>query len=203
MMPFENGSTHATSNNASVTESSDNHTHNIGSSEDNTIQKKFPPIQERLKRAGAGAGVQRMEPSFWGKEYISVQSKQFLSAHIDDQQHRSILRKAIGIVLIQMSANEGFKRFGERAVAAMIKELKQLNDGAMPGKPAVGPIDPDTLTSDEKMKALEAVNLIKEKRNGNIKGRTCANGKKQRRYVAEGEIISSPTASLQLVSSLA
>ena len=96
-----------------------------------------------------------------------------------------------------MSANEGFKQFGKRAVAAMIKELKQLDDGTMPGKRAVAPINPDTLTSDEKMKALDAVNLIKEKRDGSIKGRTCANGAKQRKYVKEGDIISSPTASLE------
>ena len=36
----------------------------------------------------------------------------------------------------------------------------------------------------------------KEKRNGDIKGRTCANGVKQRRYVKAGEITYSPTVSL-------
>ena len=53
----------------------------------------------------------------------------------------------MGIILTQMSANEGFRRFGQRAVAAMIKELKQLNDGAMDGKPAVCTIDPDSISS--------------------------------------------------------
>ena len=43
------------------------------------------------------------------------------------------------------------------------------------------------------------MNLIKEKINGNIKGRTCVNGSKQRRYIKEGEIISSPTASLESI----
>ena len=74
------------------------------------------------------------------------------------------MRKAVGIVLTQMSAAKGIAKFGERAVAAMIKELKQLDEGPMPGKRAVAPVNPDTLSKDEKSRALEAVNLIKEKR---------------------------------------
>ena len=69
----------------------------------------------------------------------------------------------------------------------------------MKGKPAVGPINPDDLSDDDKKKALEAVNLIAEKRNGDLKGRTCANGKKQRKFVKEGEILSSPTVSLESI----
>ena len=98
-----------------------------------------------------------------------------------------------------MSAAKGISMFGERAVAAMIKELKQLDEGPMPGKRAVVPIDPDTLSKDEKSRALEAVNLIKEKRDGRIKGRTCANGANQRKYVKDGEIVSSPTATLESI----
>ena len=81
----------------------------------------------------------------------------------------------------------------------MFKELKQLDDGPMSGKRAVRPIDPDTLTKDQKSRVLEAVNLIKEKRDGKIKGRTCADGAKQRKYVKEGEIMSSPTAVLESI----
>ena len=33
----------------------------------------------------------------------------------------------------QMSAKAGIKRFGDRALAAMISEYKQLNTGAVPG----------------------------------------------------------------------
>ena len=91
--------------------------------------------------------------------------------------------------------------FGERAVSAMVKELKQLNDGAMPDRPVVIHQDPDVLIQDEKDRALEAVNFIKEKRNGNINGHTCANGSKQRKYVKEGEIPSSPTSSLESIMS--
>ena len=79
----------------------------------------------------------------------------------------------------------------------MFKELKQLDEGAMKGKLDVAPIDTSLLTNEDKRKALDAVNLTKEKRDGKIKGRTCANGAKQRRFVKEEDIISSPTASLE------
>ena len=85
----------------------------------------------------------------------------------------------MGIILTQMSANEGFKRFGQRAVAAMIKGLKLRDDGAMDCKPVVCTIDRNSISSKEKNRALDAVNSISEKRDGRIKGRTCANGAKQ------------------------
>jgi len=49
-----------------------------------------------------------------------------------------------------MSAKRGIKTFGERAVAAMIKEFKQIHEGPMPGKPVVRPVDPHTLSSEQK-----------------------------------------------------
>ena len=85
----------------------------------------------------------------------------------------------------------------------MIKELKQLNDGAVPGKPVVIPIDNNVLTADDKRKALDAVNIIEEKRDGRVKGRTCANGSKQRQYLKEYETVASPTVGLEsLVTTL-
>jgi len=128
-----------------------------------------------------------LEPSFDGKKYESVQNVQM------------VMKKVVHVLLTQMSAQKGFKLYGEKAVAVMFKELKQLDIGVMEGKPAVGPINPDLLSNEEKSMALEAVNLIKLKRDGNLKGRTCANGKKQRRFVKDGEIVSSPTVSLESI----
>ena len=82
------------------------------------------------------------------------------------------------VIFTQMSANAGFKKYGEAVVAAMVKEFTQLNEGAVPGKPVVVPIDATTLTDSEKKKALPAVNSIKEKWNGEIKGRPCVDGSK-------------------------
>ena len=44
---------------------------------------------------------------------------------------------------------------------------------------------------------LNTINLIKEKRNGTIKGSTCAEGRKQRQYLREDESVSSPTVYLE------
>ena len=58
----------------------------------------------------------------------------------------------------------------------MIKEFTQLNNGAVPRKPVVRPTDVNSLTPLEKKTALLAVNVIKEKFGGKLKGRRCADG---------------------------
>ena len=45
----------------------------------------------------------------------------------------------------------------------MIKSFGEIYKGLMTGKPVVTPINPEKLYFDNKMMALEAVNLIKEK----------------------------------------
>ena len=79
----------------------------------------------------------------------------------------------------------------------MYKKFNQLDKGAMPNKPVVLPQDPTKLASTEKREALEAVNLIKENLTGIIKGRTCANGSKQRIVLKDGEDFVSPMMSLE------
>ena len=58
-------------------------------------------------------------------------------------------------------------------------------------------IDPDTMPYEDKKKALNAINLIKKKRDGTIKGRKCADGSKQHLYLKEYERVASPTVSLE------
>ena len=64
----------------------------------------------------------------------------------------------------------------------MIKESKQLEEVPMPGKKVVNAINPETLSAEDKAKSPNAVNLTKQKRDGTIKGRTCADGSKQKIY---------------------
>ena len=109
----------------------------------------------------------------------------------------SLMKIACDVIFTQMSANAGIKKHGEAAVAAMIKEYTQLNEGAVPGKPVVVPTDATTLTEEEKKKALPAVNLIKEKWGGELKGRFCVDGSKERRYLKQDESVASSTAALE------
>jgi len=89
----------------------------------------------------------------------------------------------------QMSAKRGIAVFGKKAIEAIFKEFKQLHD-----KGVFRPIDPKSLTPDQKRKALREITIIKEKRCGKIKGRTCADGRPQRNYISKDES-SSPTIS--------
>jgi len=54
----------------------------------------------------------------------------------------------------------------QQVTQTMFKE--QLDAGAMSGKPVVGKVDPDFLSFKETKRALEAMNLIMEKRNDTI-----------------------------------
>ena len=148
----------------------------------------------RPKRECAGAGVKRLEPSLYGKEYTESISKQCMMHNLP------IVRRLVHFVMTQMSVKKGFRKFGNRAVASMISELKQLHAGAMEGKPVVAPVWHKDTTAEQRRKALEAVGLIKEKRSGKIKGRVCANGKKQRWYLRGDEDFSSPTALLESIT---
>ncbi len=102
---------------------------------------------------------------------------------------RELYSKTVGTSFTQMTAKRGIKMLGEAAIAALFKEYQQLKD-----LKALGRIDPDLLSEDNKHKALRAVNLIKIKRCGKVKGRTCADESVQRNYVQREEA-SSPTLS--------
>ena len=79
----------------------------------------------------------------------------------------------------QMNTKKGMHIFGECAVAGMFKERKQTKESPIPRKPVFEPQD-GKMTPLKKKKTLEAVNLIKEKRDRKIKGHTGANGSKQK-----------------------
>jgi len=161
----------------------------------------------RSKRKGAGTGIKRLVPNRNGKSYADIQSKQMMNVRnkeVKKKRNRKVanlLRAVTRVVFTQMSAKKGFKKHGQKAVSAIFKELKQLDIGAVEGRPVIEAIAHSTLTPKEKREALEAVNLIKEKRDGDIKGRTCADGSGQRRFLKEGEEYSSPTSALESILS--
>ena len=109
--------------------------------------------------------------------------------------------KALNVMFTQMSVKQGIKMFGQKAIAAIFEDLKQLNDGVLLGKPVIVPILFETLTDNDQKEALEAVNLIAQKRCGCIKGRTCANGARQRKYIKDIDSFASMTASLEAIMS--
>ena len=88
---------------------------------------------------------------------------------------------------MQYSVNKGLKVFGEAGAEAVVKELQQLhNRGVMTLKAA------HELTQQECWNALQYLMFLKQKRCGKIKGRGCADGQKQHKWLGK-EDTSLPT----------
>ena len=98
------------------------------------------------------------------------------------------------VFLVQMSAKKGIAKHGMRAIQSVLKEFTEFD-----GKEVVAPLDPDTLSHEEKKKYLITINLIIEKRDGRLKARTRADGYKQRPYITK-ERSSSPMVSTEALS---
>jgi len=93
--------------------------------------------------------------------------------------------------ILMMTVRKGIRFYGEAAIIAIFNEYKQLKDLEV-----FGEIKDEDLTPEVKMNALRAINLIKKKRCGKVKGRTVANGRPQRAYVSREEA-TSPTVSTE------
>jgi hypothetical protein len=102
-----------------------------------------------------------------------------------DGMHKYI----VGHMMTQMTANAGIRKHGGKAITALLEEFCQLDD-----KSVFKPLHAKELTTRQKKDALRAINLIKEKRCGRIKGRTCADGRPQRGLYTK-EQTASPTVS--------
>ena len=91
---------------------------------DSTVEEPMSSTQGasthvRPKRSNAGGGVARLEPSLYGKEYVEFNNKKTSAL-----AQVLLVKKLVQAILLQMSAKKGFKKYGERAVASMFKELK-------------------------------------------------------------------------------
>ena len=95
------------------------------------------------------------------------------------------------IMLTQMNVKQGLLTFGEKGNEAILKELRQLHQ-----KNALLPISKENLSYAERKKALRYLMFLKEKRDGTIKARGCADGRPRRQYTSKTEV-SSPTVSLE------
>ena len=95
----------------------------------------------------------------------------------------------------QVSAYKGIKEYDERAIAVMTKEVIQHDKRAVQNKPVIEAISYEALTDERK--ALDAVNIIELKRDGRLKGRSCANGSKQQSYLSEYDSVASLTVYLE------
>jgi hypothetical protein len=98
-------------------------------------------------------------------------------------------KSIFGYIMHQMTAQAGIKKHGKAAEEALMNEYAQLER-----LDVYESVDPITLTHEQRKGALRAINLIKEKRDGDLKGRTVADGRPQRSLYNKTET-ASPTVS--------
>jgi len=97
----------------------------------------------------------------------------------------------LGVIMTQYSLKKGLAKFGTAAEKAVTKELTQFKD-----MDVFVPMDPTKLTYEDRKRAVASLMFLKEKDTGEIKGRACANGSVQRKYIKK-EDAASPTASTE------
>ena len=119
------------------------------------------------------------------------------AAHYVLTQVANKMKADAGIRKTQMSFKEGLRRHGKAAEAALMNEFAQLE--ALDVYEAV---NARFLTRAQRRAALRAMNLIKEKRCGKIKGRTVANGRSQRSLYDKSETASPTLAKDALMLSI-
>ena len=73
------------------------------------------------------------------------------------------------VVMYQYSMKQGVKSYGDKVKQAVLNELQQLHD-----QDVGEPVDKNTMGNDEIQCTLRYLIFLKEKRDGSIKGRGCA-----------------------------
>jgi len=96
-----------------------------------------------------------------------------------------------GFAMTQYNVNQGLKLFGHAGETAVSTELEQLHS-----RRVIEPKHHHELTVNEPLDALIYLMFLKEKHTGQIKGRGCADGRKQRLYMQK-EDTTSPTVSIE------
>jgi hypothetical protein len=97
-------------------------------------------------------------------------------------EHKKKQKKKYKPKASQYSLEAGLKHFGERGEMAVSKELKQFNVYDV-----FKPLYADKLSKEEKLKALKSLIVFREKQDGNVKARSCANRSVQREHATKEE----------------
>ena len=124
-----------------------------------------------------------------GSDKFGMQLLQHSVEHVKESPGEFYDKYVCHHMFNQMPAKKGIEKHGQAAIDALLNELAQLDDMAV-----FEGLDPNSLMRAEKAEALRAINLIKEKRCGTIKGRTVADGRGQRDKYNRHDV-SSPTVS--------
>eukprot|EP00957_Ditylum_brightwellii_P186932 14235439-Ditylum_brightwellii.AAC.1 len=94
-------------------------------------------------------------------------------------------------IMTQYHVSKGLKVFSKKGTEAVMNELKQLHDRSV-----LDPKDPSELSDEEKKASLQYLMFKIKKICGRIKGRGCADGRKQRTYTPKDNA-SAPTVAAE------
>jgi hypothetical protein len=142
---------------------------------------QMAPYNLRPRNSTSDAFKQAIDTPHDGKSYFAP--RQFTQKGYTLTQHgfgrgftpktpHDFNRYIFGYVMNQMTAKAGIKKHERAAEEALMNEFAQLEELGV-----YESVAPATLTSEQRKGALRAINLIKEKRDGKLKGRTVAQRK--------------------------
>lgn len=157
-------------------------------------EKQTTRKKQRKKKKGAchvitDAAKHRAYPLAQGD--TSATAPTFDAADIAGVQPN--LSPLITTLLTQYGIKKGLRVFGKAGDDAVNEEMKQLHDMRV-----MTPKHPASISEQDRCDALQYLMFLKKKRDGRIKGRGCADGRKQRADAVKGEA-SSPTISTEAV----
>ena len=124
------------------------------------------------------------------KDYATIYAK--IHCHYGICSNDNIMMNdTVTNILTQYHVSKGLKLYGDDGVQAVLKELQQLHD-----RMVLQPVDGNQLSDAEKRASLQYLMFLKKKRSGLIKGRGCADGRKQRLYM-DRQQVSAPTVATE------
>ena len=118
------------------------------------------------------------------KTEYSTQEATVMAIFINKMNNQDVKKRMS--FLETYSLKQGIRKFGEKGYNAAFAEMLQLHQ-----RKCFRPIGIATMSSREKKRALESLIFLVEKRDGRVKGRTCANGSVQRDWVDKKDASSS------------
>jgi hypothetical protein len=151
-----------------------------------TVTPTEPVTDTRRRSTRERKQVSSYKPSMSGKSY------QYAATQIEQTQ-QDFDPRVVGMIMTQLSLKAALKTWGNDAVIAAESEMKQLH-----WRNSFRPVRYQELSEKQKETILESHIFMKQKRTGEIKGRTVAGGNKQRGYIDKEES-SSPTVATESV----
>ena len=121
------------------------------------------------------------------KDYANIYAA-IHHAGVDDDNNY-LKNEMVSNTLTQYHVSKGLKIYGEKGVDAVLKEQRQQY-----ARMFIKPDFANSMSEKKREDAIQYLMFLKEKRNGTIKGRGCADSQKQRIYISKDE------ASAQTVS---